>query len=539
MTLEGSERVPEAPALDLQGAILESALDSIIVMDAGGIVREFNPAAERAFGYRREQCVGREMAELIIPAELRDAHRRGLARAVTTGDAPLLGQRLEMPAIRADGAEFPIELTIGRTSTEPPLFIGYIRDLTRQKAAEASLVDRTRLASLAADVGTTLTRADTLTEMLQECAQAVVSRLDAAFARIWTLNTAEQVLELQASAGIYTHLNGPHGRVPVGQFKIGMIAAERRPHLTNEVVGDPRVGDQDWARREGMVSFAGYPLMIGDEIVGVLAMFAKHRLSDSDFDGLATVAHGIALGIARQRGVESLKERAAELTALTSALERTNRELDQFAYVASHDLKAPLRGIANLSQWIEEDLGTDMPPLTREHLTLMRGRVHRLEALIDGVLEYSRAGRVIAAPEVIDTGTLVREVAELLSLPAEVRIDIAPDLPTLTTERLPLQQVLLNLIGNAVKYSGAACVVRIEAQPDGHRYAFRVIDNGPGISPQFHERVWGIFQTLQPRDKVEGTGIGLALVKKIVEGRGGRVWLESSEGHGATFGFTW
>ena len=526
---------------ELQSAILGSALDPIIVIDGAGIIQEFNPAAERTFGYSRAECLGREMASLIIPARFRDAHRRGLVGVAQTGHATLLGRRLEMIAARADGTEFPVELTITRTAGDgPTMFIGYLRDISLQKDAERSLLDRARLASLAADVGTTLTHTDTLRAMLQGCTEAVVTRLDAAFARIWTLNAAEQMLELQASAGLYTHLDGAHGRVPVGKFKIGLIAAERAPHLTNHVVGDPRVGDQDWARREGMVAFAGYPLMIADEIVGVLAMFSRRPLSETDFSGLATVAQGMALGIARQRGVEALRERAKELTELTAKLERTNGELDQFAYVASHDLKAPLRGIANLSQWIEEDLGDQLPDGTRGHLELMRGRVHRMEALIDGILEYSRAGRVTAAAETVATGALARDVIELLAAPATVRFEIAPDLPVLVTERLALQQVLLNLLGNAIKHGrGAEPAVSLHGTAVDGRYEFRVTDNGPGIAPIFHDRIWGIFQTLEARDKVEGTGIGLALVKKIVEGRGGRVWIDSAEGRGATFGFTW
>ena len=525
---------------DFQTAILDSVIDPIVVIDGAGRVCEFNAAAERTFGRSRSAVLGQEMAELLMPSRFRDAHRRGLARAVGTGEGALLGRRLEMIGLRADGTEFPIELTLTKTGAgDAPYFTGYLRDISQQKLAEQALLDQARLASLAADVGTTLTRADGLREMLQGCAQAVVARLDAGFARIWTLNAEAQVLELQASAGMYTHLDGPHGRVPVGQFKIGLIAAERAPHLTNHVVGDPRVGDQAWARREGMVAFAGYPLMIGEEIVGVLAMFSRRPLSETDFSGLATVAHGIALGIARQRGVEALRERAEQLASLHAALERSNRDLDQFAYVASHDLKAPLRGIANLSQWIEEDLGEAVPASTRQHLDLLRGRVNRMEALIDGVLQYSRIGRVAADPEIVDTGRLAREVADLLALPPDVRLDIAPDLPTLVTERVPLQQVLMNLIGNAIKYRRGDAVVTVESEPIGGAQAFRVRDNGPGIAPAFHDRIWGIFQTLEARDKVEGTGIGLALVKKIVEGRGGRVWVDSAEGRGATFGFTW
>jgi light-regulated signal transduction histidine kinase (bacteriophytochrome) len=302
------------------------------------------------------------------------------------------------------------------------------------------------------------------------------------------------------------------------------------------------VGDKDWARREGMVSFAGYPLLVGDHLVGVLAMFAKQPLTEADFNGLGTVANALAVGIARSRADAAIRARAEQLAQMAAALQRSNRDLDQFAYVASHDLKAPLRGIANLSQWIEEDLGDAVPESSREHLRLLRSRVNRMEALIDGVLAYSRAARTAGERETVAIGRVLRDVVDLISPPSNVEISVSPDLPTLTTHRLPLQQVFMNLITNAVKYAATArpdVRVVVSYRDSQGVPEFAVSDNGPGIDAAFHEKIWGIFQTLQPRDEVEGTGIGLALVKKIVEARGGRVWVESSAGHGATFRFTW
>jgi PAS domain S-box-containing protein len=244
---------------------------------------------------------------------------------------------------------------------------------------------------------------------------------------------------------------------------------------------------------------------------------------------------GVHTDVTTERRVQAQRE------ALIRALERSNRDLDQFAYVASHDLKAPLRGISNLSSWIEEDLAAVATPEVREQMALLRGRVHRMEALIDGVLQYSRAGRVKADPERVDTGALAREVVELLAPPPPARVEVADGMPAVTAERVPLQQVFLNLVGNALKYAGRAdAVVRVGWNADATGwYRFSVADNGPGIAPQYHERVFGIFQTLQSRDRVEGTGIGLSVVKKIVEAQGARVWVESAEGAGATFHFTW
>lgn len=229
-----------------------------------------------------------------------------------------------------------------------------------------------------------------------------------------------------------------------------------------------------------------------------------------------------------------------ERERLIGALARSNQELDQFAYVASHDLKAPLRGIANLSQWIEEDLGDDLPPDVSEKMGLVRGRVQRLEALIDGILQYSRAGRVRAAVEQVDVGLLVRDVVELLAPPAEIAVTIERGFPTITTERTPLQQVFMNLISNAIKYNRRpGATVTVSWRDAGRMYAFSVSDNGPGIEPEYHDRIFGIFQTLESRDRVEGTGIGLSVVKKTVELHGGSVTVRSALGEGATFTFEW
>lgn len=235
-----------------------------------------------------------------------------------------------------------------------------------------------------------------------------------------------------------------------------------------------------------------------------------------------------------------LERKAEELARLTRDLERSNKELDQFAYVASHDLKAPLRGIANLTQWIEEDLGDKVMGESREHMQLLKGRVHRMEALIDGILAYSRAGRVRERPARVDVGALLHEVVELLAPPPETTIVIAPDTPVIETERVPLQQVFMNLIGNAIKYTRRPDArIEVTAQAEGELYRFAIADNGPGIAPQYREKIWQIFQTLAPRDKVEGTGIGLSVVRKTVESRGGSAWLESEPGRGSIFYFTW
>lgn len=221
------------------------------------------------------------------------------------------------------------------------------------------------------------------------------------------------------------------------------------------------------------------------------------------------------------------------------SLERANRELDQFAYVASHDLKAPLRGIASLAAFIEEDAGPQLDAESRDNLGLLQARVKRMETLIEGMLTYARAGRRTELEDV-DTRELCLEIVDMLNLDDSVVVEVAQELPTLCTERSQLQQVLMNLVGNAVKHGlPANCRVEISAKAEGDGWRFSVADNGPGIEQRFHERIFGFFERLQSRDEVEGSGIGLAVVKKIVDERGGRVWVESEPGSGATFHFLW
>lgn len=267
--------------------------------------------------------------------------------------------------------------------------------------------------------------------------------------------------------------------------------------------------------------------------------FVYQPLTDASGEVGSVLIHAVEVtDLVRSR--RQVEEKADQLTRLTAELRRSNEELDQFAYVASHDLKAPLRGISNLSQWIEEDLADRLGGETREHMSLLRNRVARMEALIDGLLDYSRVGRTRNPPENVSLAALVAEAVDLLGPPARFRIEVEADLPELVAERLPLQQVVQNLVANALKHAdGEAPRVRIAGRLEEDWCHLEVVDNGPGIDPAYQDKIWGIFQTLKRRDEVEGTGIGLALVKKIVETRGGRVWVESQPGAGAAFHVLW
>jgi signal transduction histidine kinase len=235
-------------------------------------------------------------------------------------------------------------------------------------------------------------------------------------------------------------------------------------------------------------------------------------------------------------------ERAqAERGVAIKAMEKAHRDLEQFAYAASHDLKAPLRGIGNVSDWLEEDLAPALTARSKEHLELLRGRVYRMEALIDGMLAYARASRTRDPRESIALAPFLAEVvASLGPAPGVVTMDLPQSLPVLEVQRFPFQQVWSNLVGNALKHgAGDRAAVRLSARDAGDAWEFSVSDDGPGIEARYHQRIFGIFQTLKARDTVEGAGIGLAIVQTVVEGRGGRVWVASEPGRGTTFFFTW
>jgi signal transduction histidine kinase len=302
-------------------------------------------------------------------------------------------------------------------------------------------------------------------------------------------------------------------------------------------------------------SVMAVPLAARGNTLGTLALVwseSDQRYSEADLDFATQLAQRIALMVENAalyqeaRAAEqqlrdfnrSLEKLVAERTA---ELQRSNQELDQFAYIASHDLKAPLRAINYLATWIGEDSDNTLSPVVTGHLAKMRQRIARMEKLLDDLLAFSRAGRRSHEPERISSLTLVQNVVDLVGPPRGFEVEISPALPELYSERVPLETIFRNLISNAVKHhlQPEQGKVWIEATQLPDRIEFAVRDNGPGIEPVYHARIFEIFQSLKPRDHSEGSGIGLAVVKKIVERHGGVVRVESVVGQGATFYFTW
>jgi PAS domain S-box-containing protein len=249
----------------------------------------------------------------------------------------------------------------------------------------------------------------------------------------------------------------------------------------------------------------------------------------------------------RQQAAAKLRAKAIQmldlndsLTASNRSLLQTNHELDQFAYITSHDLKAPLRAIASLSEWIEEDLDKLMSPETRSQMHLLRSRVYRMQALLNGLLEYSQAGRKQSPITTVDVNRLLTKIIQSLSPPDTFAIKVESLMPVLNTREQPLEQVFHHLIDNAIRHHlSKTGTVNISVVDQGDWYEFAVADDGEGIEVQFQEKIYTIFQTLKARDHQENVGAGLAIVKKIVASEGGIVRLESTFGKGSSFRFTW
>ena len=326
-------------------AILTSMTEGLIVFDMEGHILEMNPAALRIHGFQYVEEAQSHFQDYAGTFEVSFLDGRPLPVEQCPFARVLRGETFsgdEVRVRRPDEGDTQIlsySGTLARNKEgEPVLGILTVRDVTVQKQAEEALVERARLATLSAEVGLAFMATDDLKVNLRRCVEAMVECLNAAFARIWTFNEEENVLELQASAGIYTHLDGPHSRKFLGEGKIGVIAKERRAHLTNAVVGDPGILDQEWAKREGIVAFAGLPLLVEGRLVGAMGVFGRSPMTEGAFQTMGALASSIALNIERKRTKKALRkaneelelrvqERTAELLKISEALRQSQARL--------------------------------------------------------------------------------------------------------------------------------------------------------------------------------------------------------------------
>jgi PAS domain S-box-containing protein len=335
--------------------------------------------------------------------------------------------------------------------------------------------------------------------------------------------------------------------------------SEFYPYVPQELLEEALRNAEDEEQRRiirsvGFKSVMIVPLLTRNQILGAITFVwsdSDRHYDEADLAFAQELAGRAATAVDHARLYHETQQHAEELRQLnakleelveerTQELQRSNQDLDQFAYIASHDLKAPLRAIDHLSTWVMEDVGAQLPARSREHLSKMRSRIMRMEGLLDDLLTYSRAGRFRGEAATVDLNELVARVIDTVSPPENFVMEVIGDLPTIRTYAAPLETVLRNLINNAIKHHDKPRGhIAVSAADLGDWIEFTVADDGPGIDPLFHERIFQMFQTLRPRDQVEGSGIGLAVVEKIVGSVDGTITLESAPGEGAAFHFTW
>jgi PAS domain S-box-containing protein len=506
-----------------------SATAGVLMLDHDGNIYTADRAAEETFGYG--SC------------ELQGSHINALLRQQNGSvlNGKLAGLSGEALGRRKDGSTLPVDVTVRETGGNHASYIAIVRDIAKFKEVQEAAETRLRLTALAAEIGVALTHGQSLEDLLQRCSQALVDHLGAAFARIWTLNKRGDTLDLRASAGLYTHLDGPHAHVPVGMFKIGLIAQERLPHLTNSVLTDPRVGDKAWAQREGMVAFAGHPLIVDGRLMGVMAMFARHKLSDEVLVNLGAIADGIALGIDRFQCNEDLRQakEAAEAAVIAKS---------QFLGTMSHEIRTPLNAIIGMASLLSK---TQVTAEQKQFLGIILDSGEALLTVINDILDFSKidAGKLELENCAFNLQSLVEETLDLVASMAEekgleVFLTFQKSVPLgVMGDPTRLRQILLNLLSNAIKFTEKGeitVVVEPESAADGGlRIRFTVQDTGIGISEEAQSRLFTSFSQADTSTtrKYGGTGLGLAICKRLVELMGGQIGVVSEHGSGSSFWF--
>lgn len=467
-------------------AILDTVNDGIITIDKTGTIISVNPACKAIFGYSADECVGQNI-KMLMPPTYSEHHDRYLQQYDQTGKRSIIGYGREVEGMRKDGSVFPLDLSVSEMRVHGQrMFTGIVRDISQRKQAEARMEEQREFLDLVMNTNPNFVY---VFDSDMKIIQANQAFREAVF------NSDSGIFELQVLAGFFSEDELKEGTdAKIEAFRSGYS------ELTQSRLFP------DGKRRNLFIQNVRFENAAGEQFI---------------------------LSVARDQ---------TELEKLTGRLKQSNKELDEFAYVASHDLKAPLRVIDNASTWLVEDLGETLDEDSLENLQLIRSRVSRMERLLDDLLTYSRIGRKMSADEeeIISGETLLDDILHLLSPSARTRVTVSETFSTIMLPRMPLQQIFLNLISNAFKHAESEDLhVHVDLDILPNDYKFSVSDNGPGIPAEYQEQVFQMFQTLKPRDVVEGSGMGLAIVRKHIEQHGGRIWLESEASQGATFHFTW
>jgi PAS domain S-box-containing protein len=521
---------------------LSSIGDAIIITDTGGLVTSLNPVAEQLTGWTQAEAAGKPLTTVF---NVLDENSQPIQDPIMQMTGKGAGSALATYSLRArDQGERPIETGAAPIRDHQGRLLGTVllfRDIAERRSAEAARDRTDREKAFVAEVSLALALTGSLRDVLQPCAEAMVRYTDAAKVRIWTFDSGENTVQLEASAGKRPPHDEPHRRVHLEAVTQRLAAHAGLSELAGEVLNDPYIRDQAWARREG-TAFSGYPLILGNQLIGVLAVFTRTPLTDETFGLLRSGAQLIAQGIARKLAEQEREHLLAAERAARSDAERANRSKDEFLATISHELRTPLQAIVGWAAVMRSGSGD---PESIQAAEVIERNAQAQARLIDDLLDMSRiiAGkihldlqRVELAPVIAAVLDAIRPAAEAHGL--EIRPMLDPDVGSVQGDPVRLQQIVGNILSNAVKFTprgGTVTVVlrRIDAQAE-----ITITDTGQGIAPEFLPDVFKQFQQADASTsrKHGGLGLGMAIVKHLVELHAGMVQAESpGQGKGATF----
>jgi PAS domain S-box-containing protein len=492
----------------LYRSLLEYAFDGIMVIDTDNRIRYTSPGTQHLLGYSQTDLLGKNMLDYVAP-DHHETFLTTIAYLKANPGRPFLEENLLK---RKKGSLCMVE-AINVNLLDDPYVRGIVinfRDITGRKEAEVALRGYS----------------ERLEEMVEERTQALQVS-EARFRAVFESSLDPILVWDKQYRCLFANQAATNYLGTSQEMIIGKTIQDADAHIPDFM--------EFWISRIEMAFESENAAYFEDEI----QMAGKKVYSESNIFPIHSPQGEIfAIGLV-YRDITQRKKAELALERNQQELEAVNKELKDFAYVVSHDLKAPLRAIGQLAAWVRSDYKELIAVEGQEMLELIVKRTNRMQALIEGVLTYSRLGREKEDKIEIDLNILMAEIIENISPPPNIVVEVQEGLPTIIEEPTRVQQVFQNLISNAIKFiDKPAGEVKISALEHSKEWEFVVADNGPGIPERFHEKIFQMFQTLQPRDQYESTGIGLTLVKKAVEAWGGKVWVISSAGKGAEFHFT-
>jgi PAS domain S-box-containing protein len=534
------------------GRIIDAALDAVVEIDHEGMVSEWNPVAEQMFGYAKREAIGTSLADRIVPLRYRGRHRAGVSRLFATNEARIAGQRVELTACRADGSEFPVELALiaSDRADGSRSVLGVLRDLTEQKRTDESLARSARRLEILSNTAHEFAAASGAIDDLLALASRRLGEIIGDACAIRMISSDGHWLEPNASfhhsdpetAAFARQVLGSE-RQRVGEGLAGQVAASGCARLIPEIATEQFIdltppAFRSMLARVRIASALAIPLRAHERTIGVISLWRTqpgnpYTIDDQRF--AQDLADRAGLAIDNAALVATLEERVTQRTA---ALEAANHELEAFSYTVSHDLRSPLRAIDGFSQILLSDYEAVLDPSAHHYLHRIRSGTQRMASIIDDLLHLARISRQPLNLAVHDISALAAEVAaELRRQDPEraIQIEIAPGLVARADSHL-LRIVLENLFGNAWKFTAKHPGAGIWFGGDAG--TFHVRDTGAGFDMTYSQKLFAPFQRLHAVKEYDGTGIGLAIVHRIITHHGGRIWAEAEVGKGATFFFT-